>query len=79
VRVSCDFRVAMIDMNVLGAFRQVGLTFHVINTIVHVQFTEIHLGESPGSRNNGRSTTPGESLGPPAQWPLWIDQQERIK
>jgi hypothetical protein len=42
------FRKTIIDLNIFGAFPQIGLTFHVFGNIVRAPFDEIRLRESLG-------------------------------
>jgi hypothetical protein len=62
LRVYHDFRATMIDVNILGAFRKIGLTFHVVGNITRVHFDEIRLRESPGFRELWDINYPPENL-----------------
>lgn len=57
-----DFRSTMIDTNIWGAFRGIGLTFHNIEGTQRVLFNEITLRESPGFQELWRINYPPEQL-----------------
>jgi hypothetical protein len=57
-----ETRATMADMNILGAFRQIGLTVYVIDIIVRIHFQEIHLRESPGFQELWEINYPPENL-----------------
>jgi hypothetical protein len=52
----------MIDMNILGAFRQIGLTFRVVDNIVHIHFDEIRLNEFVGFQEQWDINYPPQNL-----------------
>jgi hypothetical protein len=45
-----DFRSTMTDINIWGAFRGIGLIYHIVDGIQRVSFDEIILRESGGFR-----------------------------
>jgi hypothetical protein len=61
MRVYQDFRAAMIHVNILGAFRQIGLTFHVVDNIIRGHFDTIYLRESPGLQDLWEINCPPEN------------------
>jgi hypothetical protein len=68
----------MIDMNILGAFRQIGLTFHAIDNIICLHFDEIRLRESPGFQELWEINYPPENISvrrPNGQFG-WINRKE---
>jgi hypothetical protein len=69
----------MVDMNILGGFRQIGLTFHAVDNIVRVPFDKYAWENLLSSRTLEDQLPSRESVGSPAQYSFWIDQQKGVK
>jgi hypothetical protein len=52
----------MININILGAIRQIVLTFHAVGSIIRVHFDEISLRVSPGFQELWEINYPPENF-----------------